>query len=110
MTDQQPQPADAQDVQAQAGDVLTVTLRPVPGVLPGIPLAVRWRGALKVLLLRRFGLRASWPAPVSTPSTKAASSDRLHPRAQRRARIDGKGGISHDDLLGLDDNDLDLGR
>ena len=84
---------DIPDV-GQAAEVLTVTLRPVPGVLADIPLQVRFRGALKVLL-RRFGLRASWPTPTATPSTPAASSDRLHPHAAGCARIDGKRNSVH---------------
>jgi hypothetical protein len=52
----------AQDAQDQAGDSLTVTLRPIPGIMADVPLAVRWRRVLKTLK-RRYGLKASWPTP-----------------------------------------------
>ncbi len=43
-------------------DSLTITLSPVPG--DPRPVEVRWRAALKDLL-RRHGLRASWPVPLT---------------------------------------------
>lgn len=54
----------------RGGESLTVTLSPVPG--DPRPVDVRWRLALK-LLLRRCGLRASWPTSDVQPSTEGAT-------------------------------------
>jgi len=72
-----PDTPDPQDI-----DTLTVTLRPIPSIMPGIPASVRLRRALKTLL-RRYGLRASWP-------TSPAGRVDVPPKGRRRAGAAGR--------------------